>query len=142
MKSLPDSEIMQLATKPGPKQYRPFDDSELMQLATKPGPKQYLAFDELARRIRDNPSRWSQPERHLVWNALDITRAPNASAMEWALLKWSQRLNDDHHELKQKQDPRLVEIERHLGQEPESLASKYFNAIGAELHRQREKAAE
>ena len=62
-------------------------DSEIKQLATKPGPKQYLAFDELARRIRDNPSSWSQPERPLVWNALDITRAPNASEMEWAFLK-------------------------------------------------------
>ena len=61
MKSLPDSEIKQLATKPGPKQYRPCDDSEIKQLATKPGPKQYLAFDELARRIRYNPSMWSPP---------------------------------------------------------------------------------
>ena len=34
-------------------------DSEIKQLATKPGPKQYLAFDELTRRIRDNPSSWS-----------------------------------------------------------------------------------
>ena len=116
-------------------------DSEIKQLATKPGPKQHLAFDELARRIRDNPSSWSQPERHLVWNALDITRAPNASEMEWALLKWSQRLNDDHPELEREQDARLKELECHLGQEPESLASKYFNAIGEELHRQREKVA-
>ena len=118
-------------------------DSEIKQLATKPGPKQYLAFDELARRIRDNPSRWSQPERHLVWNALDITRAPNASAMEWVLLKWSQELNDGKRpKLEREQDARLKELECHLSQEPESLASKYFNAIGAELHLQREKAAE
>ena len=105
-------------------------DSEIKQLATKPGPKQYLVFDELARRIRDNPSSWSQPERHLVWKALDITRAPNASEMEWAFLKGSQRLNDDHPGLEQEQDPRLVEIERHLEQDPESIENKYFNAIG------------
>ena len=142
MKSLPDSEIMQLATKPGPKQYLAFDDSEIMQLATKPGPKQYLAFDE-PRRIRYNPSSWRPPAGPWPWNALDITRAPNASEMEWAFLKWSQELNDGkHHKLEQEQDARLKELERHLGQEPESLASKYFNAIGAELHRQREKAAE
>ena len=118
-------------------------DSEIMQLATKPGPKQYLAFDELARRIRYNPSMWSPQAGPWPWNALDITRAPNASEMEWAFLKWSQELNDGkHHKLEQEQDARLKELERHLGQEPESLASKYFNAIGAELHRQREKAAE
>ena len=142
MKSLPDSEIKQLATKPGPKQYRPCDDSEIKQLATKPGPKQYLAFDELARRIRYNPSMWSPQAGPWPWNALDITRAPNASEMEWAFLKWSQRLNDDHPGLEQEQDPRLVEIERHLEQDPESIENQYFNAIGAELHLQREKAAE
>ena len=136
MKSLPDSEIKQLATKPGPKQYRPCDDSDIKQLATKPGPKQYLAFDELARRIRYNPSMWSPPAGPWPWNALDITRAPNASEMEWAFLKWSQRLNDDHHELEQKQDPRLKELERHLEQDPESIENKYFNAIGEELRRQ------
>ena len=118
-------------------------DSEIMQLATKPGPKQYLAFDELARRIRYNPSMWSPQAGPWPWNALDITRAPNASEMEWAFLKWSQELNDGkHHKLEQEQDARLKELERHLEQDPESLASKYFNAIGAELHRQREKAAE
>ena len=36
-------------------------DSDIKQLATKPGPKQYLAFDELARRIRDNPPSWRPP---------------------------------------------------------------------------------
>ena len=117
-------------------------DSEIKQLATKPGPKQYLAFDELARQIRDNPSSWSPHAGPWPWTALDITRAPNASEMEWAFLKWSQELNDGKHpKLEQKQDPRLKELERHLEQDPESLASKYFNAIGAELHRQREKVA-
>ena len=112
-------------------------DSEIKQLATKPGPKQYLAFDELARRIRDNPSSWSPQAGPWPWNALDITRAPNASEVEWALLKWSQQLNDGKHpELEQEQDTRLDELESHLGQEPESLASKYFNAIGEELRRQ------
>ena len=111
-------------------------DSEIMQLATKPGPKQYLAFDELARRIRDNPSSWSPQAGPWPWTALDITRAPNAIEAEWAFLKWSQRLNDDHPELEQEQDTRLDELESHLGQDPESLASKYFNAIGEELRRQ------
>ena len=83
-------------------------DSEIKQLATKPGPKQYLAFDELARQIRDNPSSWSPHAGPWPWTALDITRAPNASEMEWAFLKWSQELNDGkHHELEQEQDARL-----------------------------------
>ena len=108
-------------------------DIEVKKLATRPGPKQYLAFDELARRIRDNPSSWSQPERPWVWNALDCTRAPNACEMEWAFLKWSQRLNDNHHELEQKQDARLDELESHLDQDPDSLESKYDDAIRQEL---------
>ncbi len=117
MKSLPDSEIKQLATKPGPKQYRP--------------------CDELARRIRYNPSRWSPQAGPWPWNALDITRAPNASEMEWALLKWSQELKDGKRpKLEQEQDPRLKELERHLEQDPESIENKYFNAIGEELRRQ------
>ena len=52
-------------------------DIEIKQLATRPGPERYLAFDELARRVRDNPSSWSHPERPWIWNALVCTRAPN-----------------------------------------------------------------
>ena len=37
-------------------------DAELKSLTTTPGPRQHLAFDELARRIRDNPSRWTPQE--------------------------------------------------------------------------------
>ncbi len=118
-------------------------DSEIKQLATIPGPKQYLAFDELARRIRDNPSSWSPQAGPWPWNALDITRAPNTIEMEWALLKWSQQLNDGKNpKLEREQDARLKELERHLEQDPESIENRYFNAIGAELCRQREKAAE
>ena len=53
--------------------------------------------------------------------------------MEWAFLKWSQRLNDDHHKLEQKQDARLDELESHLDQDPDSLESKYYDAIRQEL---------
>ena len=112
-------------------------DIEVKKLATRPGSEQYLAFDELARRVRDNPSSWNQPERPWVWNALDCTRAPNVSEMEWAFLKWSQHLsNGEKYELNQEQDARLDELERHLDQDPDSLEIKYFNAIGEELRRQ------
>ena len=117
-------------------------DSELKNLATTPGPKQSLAFNELARRIRDNPSGWGQQEKPWYWNALDCTRGPNAREMEWAFLKWSQRLNDGKNpELEQEQDARLDELERHLDQDPDSLEIKYHNAIGEELRRARVDAA-
>lgn len=113
-------------------------DIEIKQLATRPGPEQYLAFDELARRIRDNPSSWSPQAGPWPWNALDITRAPNASEMEWALLKWSQQLNDGKHpELEQEQDTRLDELESHLNQDPDSLEIKCHSAIGQKLCQQR-----
>ena len=112
-------------------------DIEIKQFATRPGPERYLAFDELARRVRDNPSSWSHPERPWIWNALDCTRAPNVSEMEWAFLKWSQHLNDEeNYELQQEQNARRDELERHLGQEPDSPEHEYFNAIGQELRQQ------
>lgn len=113
-------------------------DSDVKKLATRPGRERYLAFDELAQRVRDNPSSWSEPERRWVWNALDCTRAPNGTEMEWAFLQWSQHLNDEeNYELKQAQDARLDELEPRLDQDPDSLETKYFNAIGEELRRQR-----
>ena len=112
-------------------------DTELKTLATTPGPKQYLAFDEMSRRIRDNPSGWIQPEEPWVRSPVDCTRGPNASEMEWAFLKWSQLLNEAEPELAQEQEMRIKELERHLDQDPDSLAVKYQNAIGEELRRQK-----
>ena len=113
-------------------------DLMLKKLATSSGPKQYLAFDELARRIRDNPSSRSPEEEPWVWNPLDIIRAPSAIEAEWAFLKWSQQLNDGKNpKLEQEQEARLDELESHLDQDPDSLENKYFNAIGAELRRQK-----
>ena len=113
-------------------------DLELKKLATTPGPRQHLAFDELARRRRDNPSSWSPEEGLWAWDPLDITRAPNAIEAEWALLKWSQRLNDGKNpKLEQEQEARLRELELHLDQDPDSLGDKYFNEIGEELRRQK-----
>ena len=111
-------------------------DPELKKLATRYGPKQHLAFDELACRIRDNPSSWSPKE--WAWDPLDITRAPNAIEAAWAFLKWSQQLNDGKNPtLEQEQEARLDELESHLDQDPDSLETKYFNAIGDELRRQK-----
>ena len=110
-------------------------DAELKNLATKPRPKQYLAFDEMARRIRDNPSGWAalQGEPWWDWSPIDITRRPNATEMEWAMLKWSQQLNDVAPELEQEQNVRIKELEGHLDQDLDSLAVKYHNAIGENL---------
>ena len=118
-------------------------DPELKKLATRSGPKQYLAFDELARRIQDNPSSsWSPEEGPWAWNRLDITRAPNAIEAEWAFLKWSQKLNDGKDPaLEQKQAARLRKLKSRLDQDPDSLETKYFNAIGDELSRQKCEAA-
>ena len=110
-------------------------DAELKTLATTPGPKQYLAFDEMSRRIQANP-RWIQPEEPLVWSAVDCTRGPNASEMEWAFLKWSQQLNDVEPELDQKQEMRIKELERNMDDQADSLKVKYHNAIHEELRRQ------
>ena len=113
-------------------------DLELKKLATTPGPRQHLAFDELARRIRDNRSSWSPEEGPWAWDPLDITRAPNAIEAEWALLQWSQRLNDGKNpKLEQEQKARLRELESHLDQDPDSLGDKCFNEIGEELRRQK-----
>ena len=112
-------------------------DFEVTKLATRPRREQFLTFNELARRVRDDPSSWSEPKRPWDWNVLDCTRAPNVSEMEWAFLKWSQNLSDEeNYELQQEQDARLHELERHLDQDPDSLEIKYFNAIGKELRRQ------
>ena len=113
-------------------------DLELKKLATTPGPRQHLAFDERARRIRDNRSSWSPEEGPWAWDPLDITRAPNAIEAEWALLQWSQRLNDGKNpKLEQEQEARLRELESHLDQGPDWLGDKYFNEIGKELRRQK-----
>ena len=112
-------------------------DIELKNLATSPGPKQYLAFDELARRIRDNPSSWSPEDpKKWDWTPIDITRAPNAIEAEWAFLKWSQRLNEKNPKLEQEQEARLDELELHPDHDPD-IANKFFNHIGAELRRQK-----
>lgn len=74
-------------------------DAELKSLATTPGPRQYRAFDEMARRVRDNPSGWTQQEKPWAWSPVDWTRGPNAREMEWAFVKWSQQLNDVDPEL-------------------------------------------
>ena len=112
-------------------------DAEFKNLAKTPRPKQYLAFDEMARRIRDNPSGWAdlQGEPWWAWSPTDITRRPNATEMEWAMLKWSQHLNDVAPELEQEQNVRIKELEGQLDQELDSLEVKYYNAIGENLRR-------
>ncbi len=111
-------------------------DAELKSLATTPGPRQYLAFDEMARRTRDNPPGWTQQAQPWAWSAVDCTRGPNAREMEWAFLKWSQRLNNVEPELDQEQEVRIEELERHLNHVPDSLEVKYHNAIGEKIRRQ------
>ena len=112
-------------------------DDELKNLAATPGPKRYLAFDEMARRIRDNPSGWVtlQGEPYWKWSPIDITRRPNPTEMEWAMLKLSQNLNDVPPELEREQNVRIRELERHLDQDLDSLERKYYNAIAANLRR-------
>ena len=110
-------------------------DAELKRLATTPGAKQYLAFDEMARRTRDNPPRWTQQAQPWAWSAVDCTRGPNAREVEWAFLKWSQRLNDVEPELDQEQAVRIEELERHLDHDPDSLEITYYIAIGEEIRR-------
>ena len=113
-------------------------DLELKNLATTPGPRQHLAFDELASRIRNTPSSWIPPKAPWASNPLDTDRAPNAIEAEWVFLKWSQQLNAGKNpKLEQEQEARLRELESHLGQEPDSLEDKYFNEISEELRRQK-----
>ena len=112
-------------------------DNELKNLASTPGPKQYLAFDEMARRIRDNSSGWAalQGEPWWKWSPIDITRRPNATEMEWAMLRWSQQFNDVAPELEQEQNVGIKELEGQLDQDLDSLEVKYYNAIGENLRR-------
>ena len=111
-------------------------DLELKNLATTPGPRQHLAFHELTRRIRNNLS--SPPEWPWAGNPLDSTRTLNASEAEWVFLKWSQQLNGGKDPaLEQKQAARLHELDSHLDQDSGSLENKYFNAIGDELCKQK-----
>lgn len=114
-------------------------DAELMKLAKKPGARQYLAFDEIAGRIRDNPAGRCvaalQGERRWEWSPIDITRPPNATELEWAMLKLSQDLNDVPPELEREQNVRIRELEAHLDKDFDSLECKYYNAISKNLSR-------
>ena len=56
-------------------------DAELESLTTTPGPRQYLAFDEMARRVRDNPSRWTRQQEPWAWSAVDWTRGAECQPM-------------------------------------------------------------
>ena len=113
-------------------------DTQLKDLASTRRPRQYLAFDELARRIRNNPSGGGPTRQEpWVWSHSDCTRAPHPREMEWACLKWSQRLNDENPQLEQEQEARLERLERHLEHDPDSLEVKYHNAIGEELRHNR-----
>ena len=110
--------------------------SELNNLALTPGPKQHLVFGELARRIRENPSSWNPEKGPWVWNHLDSTPAPNAVAAEWAFLDWARQLNDGKNpELEKEQETRLEELERHLEQDPDShaISGKFHDAIGRKV---------
>ena len=108
--------------------------AELIKLALQPGPKQYLAFNKLARRMREEPASWSPPKRPWFWDRLDCTRAPNAIEMEWALLQCSQQfIEGKDPELDNEQQARIDELEHELDQIPDSLATKCYNAIAAEL---------
>ena len=112
-------------------------DDELKNLATTPGPKRYLAFDEMARRIRDNPSGWAalQGEPCWDWSPIDITRRPNDTEMEWAMLRLSQQFNDVAPELEQEQNVRIKELEGQLDEDLDSLEVKYYNDIATNLRR-------
>ena len=91
--------------------------------------------------VGSTPS-WAVQEGPFVWSPLDITRAPNAIETEWAFLEWSRFLNEGKNsELEQKQQARIDELERRLDQDPDSLATKYFNAVGNELRRQRSESS-
>lgn len=108
---------------------------ELKSLAVHQGPEQYLALDELASRLREDRSNWWTPDRYWIWNPLDITRAPNAIEVEWALLRLSQLYSDDvggqvtDYALIGMQDRRLEEIEKRLDQVGDSLEMKFFNQL-------------
>ena len=113
-------------------------DSEAKKLATRPGSTQYLAFGELARQVRDDPASWSQSKKLGGWNIFECSRAPNVYKIEWALLKWSQHLNDDeNYDLMRLQHARVEELESRFDDHADSLEMKYFHAIGEELRRQR-----
>ena len=111
---------------------------ELKKLATKLGKDRYLAFAELACRTRDDPSIWDQQGETRFGSPLDFPRAPNTTEMEWAFLKCSQAWNNGGDPaLKQEQDLRLDELECQLGQDPDSLESKYYNALVDKLEPRR-----
>ena len=60
------------------------------------------------------------------------------SKRRWTFLKWSRFLNEGKDPgLAQKQQARIDELERRLDQDPDSLENKYFNAVGAELRKQK-----
>lgn len=108
---------------------------ELKRLASQRGPEQHLALDELACRLREDRTNWWTPEGNWIWNPLDITRAPNAIEVEWALLELSQLYNEHKgdqgtdYELIATQDQRLDEIEGQLDQVKSSLEVKFFNSF-------------
>lgn len=118
-------------------------DSELKALAVHQGPEQYLALDELAVRLREDRPNWWAPERYWIRNPLDITRAPNAIEVEWALIQASQLYNGDaegqatDYVLIARQDQRLEEIEKRLDQVVDSLEVKFFEELQARIRQNR-----
>ena len=96
------------------------------------------AFAELACRTRRDPSIWAEPSSTPFWGPLDTTRAPTTPEMEWAFLKWSQRLIDETHtEIERMLAARLHELEPTLDLTSSAApAVRYHNAIGDELRRQ------
>ena len=119
-------------------------NSELKSLALHQGPEQYIAQDELTARLREGRSNWWTPEQqYWIWNPLDITRAPNAIEVEWALIQLSQLYNGDaegqvtDYVLIARQDQRLEEIEKRLDQVVDSLEVKFFNQLQARIRQNR-----
>ena len=111
-------------------------DAEVERLAATPGPEQSLAFHDMARRVRENPSDPAE-EGTMRWRPLDLTRAPNAAEIEWALLECSRQLSSggEDGEIRRDREARTAELERLLAQDPDSLETRYHAALVEEVRR-------
>jgi hypothetical protein len=71
------------------------------------------------------------------WRPLDLTRAPNAAEIEWALLECSRQLSSggEDGETRRDREARTAELERLLAQDPDSLETRYHAALVEEMRR-------
>ena len=101
---------------------------ELVEQAMRTGVSQYRALNELARRVREAPSKWKISD----WGPL--SRPPNAHEVELAFLELSRDTNNSDGELSSAQGARIRELEARADVD-HGMVTEYMNCLVAEMRK-------